>query len=318
MPRKLKLLVAESADFSPQARNILLQTFDVSFDDLDRQNLLERVPEYDVLWVRLRTFIDREILENGRNLQAIVTNTTGLNHIDLLAAEQAGIRVISLRGETEFLRSIRATAELTIGLTLALLRRIPQAYQHVVDGGWDRNLFRGQEIYGKTIGIIGYGRLGRIVAKYFSALEARVIICSHGLQSESTVGGFKVLELQQLLQDADIISLHADFRPENRHMMGKAEFECMKRGAIFVNTARGELVDESELLSRLQSGALGGAALDVIDNELCRDDQRKRLIRAIADHHNLLITPHIGGNTQDSTHRTECFLAAKLASELSQ
>ncbi len=114
---RLRLLVAEKTDFSEAAGSLLRQHFDVSWQDLDRAGLIGQLPDFDLLWVRLRSHIDEEVISNGRKLQAIATNTTGLTHIDLEAAQAKGIEVVSLRGEEEFLRDIRATAEHTIGLT---------------------------------------------------------------------------------------------------------------------------------------------------------------------------------------------------------
>ncbi len=169
--RELRLLIAESEGFSQTALRQLLQHFDVESADLDRAGLLNRVGAFDALWVRLRNRIDREAFDAAPRLQFVITNTTGLNHIDLEEAERRGVRVISLRGEAEFLKDVRATAEHTVGLLLALVRHVPAAHAHVCGGGWNRDLFRGNELYGKTAGIVGYGRLGRIVSKYLRAFR---------------------------------------------------------------------------------------------------------------------------------------------------
>jgi D-3-phosphoglycerate dehydrogenase len=312
MKRKPKLLIAESYEFSPVALKILSDSFEVEMADLDRAGLLDKVGGFEFLWVRLRNMIDAEILAQAYLLRSIITNTTGLNHIDLKAADKQGVQVLSLRGETDFLQDIRATAELTLGLTLALLRHIPHAHEHVLAGGWDRTSFRGTEIFNKKIGVIGYGRLGKIVARYFSSLDATPIICSPELTPGSVMDGFAVTNLDQLLQQADIVTLHVNFEPENRHMISFPQFEQMKPGACFINTSRGELVDESALLEHLTTGKLGGAALDVLDRELDRTDSRIGLRRFAIDNRNLILTPHIGGNTSDSAFRTEEFMADKL------
>jgi D-3-phosphoglycerate dehydrogenase / 2-oxoglutarate reductase len=309
--KRLKLLIVESEGFSAHALAKLRAYFDVELADLDRAQLLQRVAEFDIIWVRLRNKIDRQIFDCGTRLKAVVTNTTGLNHVDLVEAETRKIRIISLRGEVDFLRSIRATAELTLGLTLALLRRIPQAFEHVRQGGWDRTEFRGSEIYEKTVGIIGYGRLGRIVASYFQAMGANVLVTSRELQSGTIVDGFDVMEQTDLLSHSDIVSLHASYDPANHHMIASAQFQNMKRGAIFINTARGELVDERALLDALASGHLEGAALDVLEDELKPGGLESACVEFAKNSSRLLLTPHIGGNTVESTARTEEFLATK-------
>jgi D-3-phosphoglycerate dehydrogenase len=309
---KLRLLVAESEDFSQRALEILSNEFQVECANLDLAGLKCRIKEFDFLWVRLRSYIDSSMIAAATNLKVIATNTTGLNHIDLTAAAEHGVAIVSLRGEVEFLKSIRATAELTIALTLAVLRKLNAAHEHVVAGGWDRVSFKGHEIFEKTVGIVGYGRLGRIVAGYFKAFGAEVLICDPKFAGQRQVDGFEVRELHQLLADSDIVSLHANYTPENEKFFGRREFQSMRADAVFVNTARGELVDESALLDALGEQRLGGVALDVISAEHDRGEILSRLRELARQNANIILTPHIGGNTVESLSRTEDFLAQKL------
>jgi D-3-phosphoglycerate dehydrogenase len=314
----MRLLVAESRDFNSEAADLLRRHFDVEFADLDRQQLIERVRDFDLLWVRLRTMIDREIMDASPKLQAIITNTTGLNHIDLEQAEKRAVRVISLKGETDFLKDIRATAEHTIALTLALLRKIPAAHEHVCQGNWDRTPFLGGEIYGKTVGIIGYGRLGEIVSRYFAALGARVVVHTRDHRAGTQINGFDSMTLSELLAASDIVSLHASWEPPNNGMIGRREFELMKPGAYFINTARGELVDESALLDAVEQKHLGGVAMDVIDHEHDRGASFERLTKLANATDHLLVTPHIAGYTRESLCKTDTFLARQLHTLISQ
>src|SRR5262245_30543857 len=146
----VRILVSEPTGFSKAAAEVLGQLGEPILVDLDRSRLLAAVRDADVLWVRLRNRIDAEVMAAAERLKIIVTPTTGLNHIDLEEADRRGIRVLSLRGETDFLKNIRATAEHTLALVLALLRRVPAATVHVNDGGWNRDLFKGRELFGKT------------------------------------------------------------------------------------------------------------------------------------------------------------------------
>ncbi len=307
-----KLLIAESSNFSKDALDLLKERFEVKEADLDLHELKSQVKDFEYLWVRLRSFIDREILARALKLKVIATNTTGLNHIDLEECQKREISVISLRGETDFLKSIRATAELTIGLILAALRNIPAAYMDVIHGTWDRNKFRGREVFGARVGVIGYGRLGKIVSSCLSAMGAEVRISSHGLESGSIVDNFLVQDLFEILPWADIISLHADFHESNLHFFNERCFKAMKADSIFVNTARGELVEELSLMNALRQGRLRCAAIDVIDREVRSDNNLDSLIRLAKETGRLIITPHIGGNTFESGWRTEEFLARKL------
>jgi len=306
------ILVSESTGFSKDAAALLRRLGRVVLGDLDRSELLHTVAPVDVLWVRLRHQIDEELMECAPRLKVIVTPTTGLNHIDLEEAARRGIRVLSLRGETEFLKNVRATAEHTVGLILALIRHIPEAKSHVIGGGWSRDRFRGTELSGKTVGIIGYGRLGRIVSRLLLAFETRVLASDPHVWTTDVDPGVQVVPLTELLQQADIVSMHVNLYAETTGFFGREHFAQMKRGAWFVNTSRGELVDEGALLEALQSGQLNGAALDVLTDEHSTGMGNHPLVRYAREHDNLLLSPHIGGCTSESMEKTELHMARKL------
>jgi D-3-phosphoglycerate dehydrogenase len=309
---KPRILVAESDGFSAKAAGLLRQANDLVLANLDRRGLLSAVGETDVLWVRLRHRIDAEIMAAAPRLEVIVTPTTGLNHIDLEEAGRRGIQVLSLRGESVFLQDVRATAEHTLALMLTLLRHIPTALVHVRDGGWNRDLFKGRELYGKTVGIIGYGRLGRVVARYLKAFDICVLTTDPNVNVNSIEPGVTSVSLPQLLRGADLVTLHVNLCDETRGFFGRERFAAMKEGAWFINTSRGELVDESALLDSLRSGRLAGAAVDVLCEERFEGMEGHPLVAYTREHENLIITPHIGGCTTESMEKTELFLAEKL------
>jgi len=307
----MEILVSESSGFAPAAERILSELGRLTLGDLDRQQLLQTVPDANVLWVRLRHKIDTEVLFAAPHLRVLVTPTTGLNHIDTKEAERLGIRVLSLRGEPAFLKDVRATAEHTIGLILALLRHLPGAVAHVRDSGWDRDQFRGSELYGKTIGIVGFGRLGRLVAQYLRAFDTRLLVTD--VRVKAVPRSVERVSLPELLQQSDLVTMHVDLSPGNAGFFGVEQFAAMKPGAWFVNTARGELIDEAALLQALQSGQLAGAALDVLSNEQAIGIAPHPLIQYSHEHSHLIITPHLGGCTTESMEKTEVFLAQKLS-----
>lgn len=311
-----RLLVSEASNFSRRAVALLETVADVQLEDLDRPALLDQVADADVLWVRLRHAIDAEVIQRARALKVIVTPTTGLNHICDEAVQRRNIRVLSLRGEVDFLKEIRATAELTLGLMLSLLRQIPQAVEHACKGNWNRDLFRGRELNGKTVGIVGYGRLGRIVAELVRAFGADVCVADpHVAADEVKVGPH--LPLETLLQRSDMISIHVSLSRETTGLIGRRQFAQMREGAWLINTSRGELLDEQALLEALQSRRLAGAALDVLAGEDSRGMQAHPLVAFARENPNLIITPHIGGCTTESMEKTEDFMAGKLVQLLS-
>jgi D-3-phosphoglycerate dehydrogenase len=312
----LKILIAESSGFSPAALRTLRSVAQVVEADHDRASLLAACRDVDVLWVRLRNHIDAEIFEAAPKLKIIVTPTTGLNHIDQAEAARRGIQIVSLRGEVDFLRDVRATAELTVSLLLALLRQVPAAAADVREGNWDRDAFQGRELYGKTAGIVGYGRLGHIVARYLQAFDMRVLVTDPDVDPEDIAPGLTKVSLAKLLQDADIVSLHVNLCDDTYGFFGRNEFEAMRPGAWFINTARGELIDEQALLDALESGRLAGAAVDVLCDEKSTGMASHPLVEYARTHPQLIITPHIGGCTEESMEKTERFLAGRLATQL--
>jgi D-3-phosphoglycerate dehydrogenase len=320
MNRRLTILVSESADFSERAAALLRSLGDVTLADLDTPGLMAAAPGTSILWVRLRSQIAAPVLERFPHLRAIVTPTTGLNHIDLSAAAARNIRVFSLLGEVEFLKEVRATAEHTAALALALFRNLPAACGHALTGGWNRDLFKGAELHGKIAGIVGYGRLGHMVAGYFAAFGMQVLATDPKFPAGDDDPPARLLPFEQVLAESDLISLHVNLCEQTRGFFDHRAFATMKRGARFLNTSRGELVEEAALLDALGSGKLAGVALDVIANE--HDVATSPILQYARSHSNLIVTPHIGGCTRESMEKTEVHLAemvkAWLLSESSE
>jgi len=213
------------------------------------------------------------------------------------------------------LKEIRATAELTIGLMLALMRNIPSAARDVLDGHWDRDRYQGRELYGQDVGLVGFGRLGRIVAGYLLAFGSRVRVYDPAVP-DPNMPGVESVALEDLLKTSRLVSLHASYSRENEQFFNADCFEHMPCGAWFVNTARGELVDESALLAALESGHLAGAAVDVLAAESALSLPTHPLVQFACSSDRLIVTPHIGGCTLESMERAEYFVVRKLESIL--
>jgi len=310
--KSIRILNAEPFGYSPEARSLLAQCGTLVEKETSRVELLNDVSNYEVLIVRLSHRIDREVIEAGPQLKAIVTATTGLDHIDVECAQAHGIAVLSLQGETDFLRSISATAEHTWALLLGLLRRIVPASLTVPHGEWDRDAFRGKELEGKHLGIVGLGRIGPRVACY--GLAFGMDVAAYDPYAARWVDGVTRLStLPDLLRCSDVLTLHVPLSAETRGMMGADELGLLPPDSVLINTSRGELVDETALVEALESKHLAGAALDVICNE--REPQQRLqspLLEYARTHDNLLITPHIAGATHESMAKTEVFMARKL------
>lgn len=311
---RLRILVAEPDDFSFRARQILEQIGDVELRSLAQSGLPAALADFDVVWFRLGLKVGRDSFPPNPRCRILATPVTGLDRIDLDTCRENGVRVVSLKGETEFLQEVRATAELTVALTLALMRRIVPASRSVLEEGvWNRDRFRGHELYGKTAGIVGLGRLGGIVAGYFRSLGMEVIGCDPRAPMASPVE--RVGDLLSLLRRSDVVSLHVPYDSSNHHLLGRREMDAMKAEGVLVNTSRGGVVDEVALLDALKAGSIAGATLDVLTDEpeIHLDHP---LLEYAREHDNLLIVPHIGGNTYESFEKTEVFLAERVLEAL--
>ncbi len=224
----------------------------------------------------------------------VASATTGTDHIDA-----RDIPLISLKGDP-FLRDVWATAEHTFALILSLLRYVLAAHNHVCQGGFDREMFRGTELQGKTLGIVGYGRVGRQVEQ---------IACGFGMTPLRCDKGVSPVGWEIILQSSDILTVHVALNDSAKGMFNADAFSQMKPTAYFINTSRGAVVDEDALLDALQSGSIRGAALDVFCDEPNIHEGLREYART---HDNLILTPHLGGNTVESREKTQVHVAEKI------
>ncbi|MDQ0423280.1 D-3-phosphoglycerate dehydrogenase [Peteryoungia aggregata LMG 23059] len=314
----MKVVNAESLAYPAEARALLASLGEVVELDGERSLLIHEASDADILIVRLGNQIDNEVLSACRKLRVIVSATTGLNHVDVEEASRRGIVLISLKGDLAFLESVTATAEHAWGLLLSLARHQLASSRSVVEGEWDRDRFKGTQLSGKTIGILGLGRLGRMVAEYARAFRMNVLFCDPHVHGE--VEGGRKVEMLDLFEMSDVVSVHASFSESNRRIVNADCFSRMKSTAFFINTARGELVDEQALLHALEQNRIAGAALDVLDAEAGKSHawfHDHPLVRYSRLNENLVITPHIGGATAESMKNAEIHVVKKLMDFLS-
>jgi D-3-phosphoglycerate dehydrogenase len=309
----MKILLAEKSSFSQKGIAALNEIAPVDARDLSQEALAATVPGYDILVVRLGLRVDRQVLQAGNGLTIVGTPTTGLDHIDLQAAQNQGVSVLSLKGEREFLDQVFATAEHSFALLQALIRRIPAAFEAVKNYQWRRDVFRGRELAGKTLGIVGCGRLGSMMVRYGQAFGMQVIAYDPYV-SELPQGVVRCDSLEELLENSDAVSIHVPLNAETEGMFSQAKFDAFREDAVLVNTARGAVIDEAALVRALESGRLAGAALDVLRSEhrIGQAGFSHPLIEYARSHENLILTPHIGGATQESVEKADLFLANKI------
>lgn len=257
---------------------------------LSPEELREAIGGYDAVIVRSGSRLTKEIIEAGRNLKVIGRAGVGVDNVDLEAATKQGIIVMNTpEGNTT------ATAEHTMTLMLALARKIPQAYVSVTRGKWRREEFIGTELHGKTLGVIGLGRIGREVARRAGQGFGMKVIAFDPFITEESVKslGVTFIDFKKLLKQADFITVHTPLTPETKHLIDRTAFALMKPGVRIINCARGGIVDEKALLQALRSGKVVGAALDVFEKE---PPGRNPLLK----HPAVIATPHLGAATREA------------------
>ncbi len=299
--RRPRILVCES--IANAGLDMLRKHADVDVKThLPPGELLDAIPDYDALIVRGGTQVTAEVIQHGLQLKAIARAGTGLENIDIAAVQAHDIEIIDSPDTNAI-----AVAEHTLGLLLALARRLPHANASVKAGKWKKNLFTGTGLAGKTLGIIGFGHIGRQVAIRARAFGMKILANQIRLTPELRLEeeGVEDVDLVDLLQAADFVTLHVPSTPETQRLIGQEQLALMKPGAYLLNTARGELLDEAALLQALDNGYIAGAALDVFAHEPAPTP-------ALVQHPRVIATPHIGADTVDAQHATAVTIAEKL------
>lgn len=304
--------ILEPDGFSEAALDILSSVSSVT--KYNGENLESFLSELDVLFIRLRYKIDESFLRKAPHLKYLVSPTTGHTHLVQTALQSRGIKLISLAGETNFLEQVRATPEHTLGLIIALLRRYRKAFLDEINSDWDRNSRRGEEISGTRIGIVGLGRVGRIVARYLKAMDAKVYWYDPSQDCAGPQFDHRFSSLMELIDASRVIVLCASYTPGDKPLLGRDEVAALN-GRYLVNTARGELIDEESLFEAIEAQKLAGVAVDVIANEQTNPFLSRWL--SAAQSHGVILTPHIAGATWQSMRNTEEFIANKFVRAIS-
>lgn len=268
-----------------------------------------------VLFVRLAYQVDKSLLKYFPNLKFVISPTTGEDHINKNLLQTRNIELLTLKGEIDFLRTIPATAEFTWLLILSLTRNIVPATESVRKGEWDRDKFRGTDIHGKTLGIVGYGRIGKLVSKFALAFGMKVSFYDPYVEQEDS-NIQKIFSLEKLAQISDVFSIHVNLREDTANLIDTKVINNIRKSSFVVNTSRGEILDNESLLLALKNKNIAGAGIDVLPQE--REDTvlSKALVKYANENTNLLITPHLGGATRESMAMTEDFMISKLIKSL--
>ena len=287
----IKILVSDA--LSEEGLKVFKESKELTVDvktDLKPDALKEIIKDYDALVVRSATKVTKDVIEAAKRLKVIGRAGVGLDNVDLEAATQKGIIVMNTPAGNTI-----STAEHTFSMILALSRNIPQANASTKKGEWKRSKFMGVELYGKTLGIVGFGRIGSEVAKRALSFGMKILAYDPFLSAEVAESiGVEIAELKKVLQEADYITVHTPLTDETRHMISDKEFVLMKKGVRVINCARGGIIDEVALVSAIKEQKVSGAAMDVFETEpLSAESELLKL-------DNVIITPHLGASTEEA------------------
>lgn len=278
------------------------------------ERLAEIIPDYDVLIMRVDPPIKKEILDAAKRLKVIGVCSVGLNHVDLEYAKQKGVEVMNSPG-----LNIDSVAELTVGRMIDMARHVVRAHNDTLKKkNWDKYPYMGQELNGKTVGIIGFGKIGRRVAELCKAFRMTTLAYDPYVSVEDGKKvDVEILPLEDLIRRSNFITIHVPLTPETKNMISREQIAMMPDGAIIINMGRGGLVDEEAVYQALKSGKLGGMGTDVMALELGASfSPDAKLESPLYELDNFVVTPHIGGQTVDSQKRIGESISERIISLL--
>lgn len=296
----MKILAADP--ISEEAANEIGEMGELELSPaISPEELLEKIADVEILIVRSRTKVTSELISSAKNLKGIIRAGVGLDNIDREAAKEKGIKILNTPEAPT-----QSVAELTIGLMLNLSRNICSANTSTKAGSWEKGELSGTELSGKTLGIIGFGRVGKMVSELALAFGLEILAYDpYASKEEMQNASVRSSELGELLSESDIISLHAPLTEETRNLIGENEFSQMKNGVLLINAARAELIDEEAFYSAIESGKIRRAALDVYWGK-----KPSEKLLAIGD--NVLLTPHLGSSTIEARERIGKLLVERV------
>ena len=297
----MKVLICDATD--PKALKLIEEAGIevVNQPDITPEELLEVIPEYPCMVVRSRTKVTKEVLDAGTSLKSVVRAGVGLDNIDVAYAKEKGIKVLNTPSA-----STQSVAELTVAYLMALARNIPLMTASMKAGKWEKKSFLGSEVSGKTLGLIGSGRIGSAVADRAIALGMDVVAFDPYV---TELPNITLMELDDLLAKADYISLHVPHTDETHNILDEAAFNKLKPGVRIINCGRGATIDEDALYQAIQDGKVAGAALDVFAEEPLADSKLFSLDQVIG-------SPHIGAGTKEAKARVGEVAAQKVIETL--
>ena len=269
--------------------------------DLRNDELMNEIPIYDALIVRSKTKVTKEIIQAGTNLLVIGRAGVGLDNVDVVSAKERNIKVLNTPDV-----STTSVAELVMGFMISAMRHIPQATASIKSGEWKKERFAGKELAGKTLGIVGIGRIGNAVAKRAASFDMEVIGFDPYVNNSERI---QSVNFDTLLSKSDVVSFHVPLTESTYHMLSLKEIRKMKKGVVIINASRGGIIDEEGLKQGLDEGIVGAVALDTFELE-------KPFSTVLAGYENFIATPHVGAQTEEAQRRAGIEIAKVIANYL--
>ena len=303
---KKRIIVTDG--ISENAKKMLEEKYTVDIKKgLPPDELKKEIKNYSAIIIRSATKMTSEIIGNADNLEVIGRAGVGVDNVDVKSATKKGIVVVNAPGSNSV-----SVAEHTIGLMFSLSRKIPEADSSTKAGKWEKSKFKGIEIEGKTLGIVGFGKIGYLVAKKAVGLGMKVIAYDPFTADEkfSSLGIERAAKIDDLYKSADFISIHLPKNKDTVGLLKKDEFKKMKKGVVIINSARGGIIIEKDLAEAIKEGTVGGAALDVFESEPCQSSPLFELDRVVC-------TPHLGASTDEAQDRAGTIIAEQVDMVLS-
>lgn len=303
----IKPIVLIAEELSPATVEALGPDFEIkNIDGTNREELLKEVATADAILIRSATQVDEEVLTAGKNLKVVARAGVGLDNVDVLAASAQGVMVVNAPTS-----NITSAAELAIGLLLSSARNISPAHAALKQGEWKRSKYSGVELSEKTVGIVGFGRIGALMAQRLAGFNVRMITYDPYIQpAKASQYGVKSVSFDELLEQSDFITVHLPKTPETIGLIGKDALKKVKPTVHIINAARGGIVDETALYEAIKAGKVAGAGIDVYAKEPCTDSPLFELEQVVA-------TPHLGASTEEAQEKAGISVAKSVRLALS-
>lgn len=299
---KPKVLVITPITHIENAVDRLNNIFNVDYlPDPTKEQVMSIIHNYDAIFTnpnKSKIFIGKSLIKKASSLKSICTASTGTNHIDVQYAKKNQISILSLTNERKIINQISSTAEHAFALTIASIRKIVSANKDVLEGNWNYENFIGRQLNALTIGIVGYGRLGKMYSKYCLAFNSNILV--YDPYKKIKLGKItQVPNIEEIFSKSDIISFHVHVNDETKNMVNSTNLKLMKEKVLLVNTSRGEIINEKDLIRFLEKNPKANVASDVIKDEI-RNKENSELLKYSMKSKQVLITPHIGGMTREA------------------